>query len=340
MEEIHEMDEGEERDEGAALPGRIHVLNAFLRTPWAILPEQLAVLEEIVLRHVAGEKLSAEEIHARTAGAARPAEARRGAVAVLPVFGTIVPRADLLTEVSGATSAERLGRRFDELMQDPQVDAVVLDVNSPGGQVWGVQELSQQIFEARGAKPVIAVAQHLMASAAYWIGSAADEIVMTPSAEAGAIGVFAVHQDLSVQLANRGIRTSLISAGRYKVEGNPFEPLGEEARAAIQASVNENYAAFVGSVARNRGVGAEQVRAGFGEGRLVSARQAVEMGMADRIGSVDQVVRELLSGYRPAARQAVGAVSLPLQPEASSDPGAADREREAQRLRDYVQVYR
>lgn len=271
-----------------------YVMKAFVEIPWAILPHKLAILEEIVIRHVSGEKLDTEEIQMRIHGAKRPADKRMGSVAVLPLFGTIFPRANLMTQVSGATSAEMFGMQFDELMKDAEVRAIVMDVDSPGGQVSGIEELSQKIYEARGNKPIVAVANHTMDSAAYWIGTAANEIVITPSGEVGSIGVFAVHQDISKQLEQDGIKLTMIKEGKYKAESNPWEPLSEEAKSAIQVSVSEYYDAFVNSVARNRGVELDDVRNGFGEGRTVGANRAVELGMADRIGTLDETVDRMI----------------------------------------------
>ncbi len=280
-----------------------YVLQAFIETPWAILPHKLAILEEIVARHVSGEKLDAEEVQTRIHGARRPADRRIGSVAVLPLFGTIFPRANLMTEVSGATSAERFGAQFSELINDPDVGAVVLDVDSPGGMVSGVEELSKRIYEARGKKPIVAVANHLMASAAYWIGTAADEIVVTPSGEVGSVGVFAVHEDISGALEQDGIKISLISEGKYKTEGNPYQALTEEARTAIQVRVSEAYDAFIKAVARNRDVKPASVRNGFGEGRVVGSRQAIELGMADRMGTLEETIDRLLSPAAPLSSQ-------------------------------------
>lgn len=315
-----------------------YVLQAFIETPWAILPNKLAVLEEIVTRHVSGEKLSAEEIQARIHGAVRPPARQVKSVAVLPLFGTIFPRANMMTQVSGATSAEQFGAQFAQLLADPNVSAIVLDVNSPGGQVSGVEEVSQQIYAARGQKPIVAVANHLMASAAYWIGTAADEIVVTPSAEVGSIGVFAVHQDVSARMEKEGVKVNMISRGKYKVEGNPYEPLGEEARAAIQTSVDEFYAMFTNAVARNRGVKPAAVRNGFGEGRVVSAQQALELGMADRIGTLEETVSRLFnSGVAAAKAETTINNSAEAESSALSEP---ELNHEAQRLRDYVKVYK
>lgn len=298
---------------------RTYVLQAFVETPWAILPNKLAVLEEIVARHTAGEKLDAEEIQARIHGSARPENRTVNSVAVLPLFGTIFPRANMMTEISGATSAEQFGAQFSALMDDPNIDAIVLDVNSPGGQINGVEELANKIFAARGTKPVVAVANHLMASAAYWIGTAADQVVVTPSSEVGSIGVFAAHKDMSKALEMDGIKVSMISAGKYKLEGNPYEPLAEEARANLQERVNEAYDMFISAVARNRGANPDDVRNGFGEGRTVSAQQAVRLGMADRVSTLEETVNRLLQNLP-------GAMS-------SSDSQRAEKLREAQSLR-------
>ena len=320
---------------------RSYILNAFSRTPWAILPRQLIVLQEIVVRHVSGEKLDAEEVETRVHGARRPSTDRRmSTVAVLPLFGTIFPRANLMTQMSGATSAELFGKEFAQLVKDPEVSAIVIDADSPGGTVDGIEELSNQIYDARGTKPIVAVVDHLMASAAYWIGTAADEVVISPSGEAGSIGVFAVHEDWSKALDQEGIKVSLVSAGKFKTEGNPYEPLAEEAKGAIQSRVNDYYDAFVTAIARNRGVKVSDVRNGFGEGRVVGARQAVALRMADRVGTLEETVDRLLSrSPGPATSQAKEFVNDPHALDAS-DPAQADFEHEAQRLRDYVQVYK
>jgi len=326
-----------------------YILNAFLEYPWAILPTKLVILEDIVLRHVRGEKMDAETVQAQLHGAARPQERSASGVAVLPLFGSIFPRANMMTALSGATSTDAFGMRFDELLNDPQVSAIVLDVDSPGGQVGGVEELSQKIYNARGKKPVVAVVNHMMASAAYWIGTAADEVVMTPSARAGSIGVFAVHQDISKALENDGVKVTLISAGKYKTEANQFEPLSDEARANVQASVDETYETFIDAVARNRGVSSSIVRSDFGEGRMVSAREAVKLGMADRIGTLEETVNALLNRTNQPISSGANSASTDIpnvnvadeSPASSTDANPGDdTEHEAKRLRDYLDVYK
>jgi len=268
-----------------------YILQAIYETPWAILPGKLADIVAVAQRHAAGERL-APEVVAEIAAAANGRQAARqaGAVAVLPVIGTIIPRGDLLAESSGAVSAQRLSANFRAALADPAVGAIVLDIDSPGGSVYGVEELASEIYKARGVKPVVAVADHLAASAAYWLAVSADEIMVAPSGDVGSIGVFAIHADYSRAIDQEGVTVSLVSAGKFKTEGNPYAPLGDEARAAMQVRVNDFYGAFTKAVARGRGVSAATVREGFGQGRVVGAAEAVAQGMADHIGTLDDAI--------------------------------------------------
>ncbi len=212
-----------------------HIARWVMETPWAILPSKLAAILELLALRVAGERLTEEEIRARIGAAARPVHRVTGNVAVLPLFGTISHRAGMMAESSGGTSTERFTSLFRQALADPNVGAIVLDVNSPGGSVEGVDELSSEIFTSRGTKPIVAVANGMATSAAYWIATAADELVAIPSGQVGSIGVWAAHEDDSVYLEKLGVKVSLIKAGRHKAEENPFEPLSDEARSAIQA---------------------------------------------------------------------------------------------------------
>ena len=274
------------------------IWQAVTTSAWAILPVKLGDIIDVLTLRRAGVRLSDEEIHARleAAGvvAAKPTQARsQGSIAVLPLYGTIAPRIGSMAEASGGTSTERFGQMFRAAMADPQIGAVVIDVDSPGGAVAGVPELADEIYASRGSKPIVAVANQMAASAAYWIASAADEFVASPSADVGSIGVYAAHQDVSGALAQEGIKTTLISAGKYKVEGNPYEPLSEEARAALQESVDEAYDLFVSHVARHRGVSPADVRNGYGQGRVLSAKRAKAVGMVDRVETLDATIERL-----------------------------------------------
>lgn len=278
------------------------VLTAFYSSPWAIIPDRLPVIRAVLHRWASGEKLTRDEIEAAVGDAPQVAANRRAqssprGIGVIPVLGVVAQRT--AGDISSAgTATDTVQRMFRSMMNDSSIDAIVLDIDSPGGSVYGVQELASTIFEARGRKKVIAHANSLAASAAYWIGAAADEFVVTPGGEVGSIGVVAAHEDHSLQLANEGVDVTLISAGKYKVEGHPFGPLDDEARAAIQSSVNDYYDAFVGAIAKYRGVNASDVRNGFGEGRTVHANDAVKENMADRVESFDATIDRLMTAPR------------------------------------------
>lgn len=290
---------GTEPSERDSEPRYSHVLQAVVDTPWAILPAKFAAIRDLLALRATGVRLTADEIQQHIGAAPTGGGARSvGSVAVLPLRGTLIPRADLMTEMSGGTSLERWTAAFRQAVADPGVSAIVLDVDSPGGSVFGVQEAADVVYKARGGKPVAAVANSLMASAAYWIGVAADELVVTPSGEVGSIGVFGAHEDMSQALQQAGVTVSLISAGKFKTEGNPFEPLSADARDAMQSRVNDYYQAFTQAVARGRNTNVAAVRAGFGEGRVVGARQAVTLGMADAVGTLDETINRLARGKR------------------------------------------
>lgn len=280
-----------------------HVVKQVMERPWAILPGTLAAIRDLVALRAGGERLTNEEIRERISGPSWAArDARRGgrqaartqttggAVAVIPVAGVIIPKANLFSDISGGTSVQQFQEDFLAAMNDRDVGAVVLDIDSPGGSADLLPELAATMRSVRGQKPVLAVANTLMASAAYWIGSQADEVAVSPSGLAGSIGVFASHQDFSAALEKEGVDVTLISAGKYKTEGNPFEPLSDDALAHIQELVDDAYAAFTSDVSKGRKVPVADVRGGFGEGRVLTAKQAVSEGLADRVESLEQTI--------------------------------------------------
>lgn len=257
-------------------------------------------------RGLEGLKFDGAELHAdlaiATPRSSRDVEDNDRAVAVIPITGTIANRG-----MSMSTGALNVGRQIDRAVADARISAIVLDVESPGGTVGGVPELAAKIFAAREKKPVVAVANDLMASAAYWIGSAASEVVASPSSEMGSIGVFTVHEDWTEWLENEGIKVTEISAGKFKTEGAPWKPLSDEAREFIEARAQGVYTSFVGDVARfrsgplGREVTSEEVMKGFGQGRVLDADAAMKAGLADRVATLDQVITELLDAPSAAA---------------------------------------
>lgn len=280
-----------------------HVLRAFAESPWAIVPERLEAIREMLAVRASGGVFTEEEIRLRI-GARTPAPRgrARGSVAVIPLYGVLAPRADMFTQVSGGTSLQGFQAALREAASDASVDAILLDVDSPGGSTDQVAETAELVRAVGKQKPVWAVANTDANSAAYWIASQATRFSVTPSGTVGSIGVFAAHQDVSARDEKDGVKTTLVSAGKFKVEHSPFEPLTDEAREAIQGRVNEFYGMFVKDVARGRRVSVDAVRQGFGEGRVQTAKQAVEQGMVDAVETLD----EALAGVARAAAKPSG----------------------------------
>lgn len=275
-------------------------LLAFLRDEvWGLPVETLSLLVQGVMNW--------PDMEWAAAFGRQPAPASRaGTIAVIPVHGMLEARASILDEYFGVTSLEAIRAAFRDAMGDPNVKAIVLDIDSPGGSVAGVTELANEIRAARGqGKAIVAHANTLAASAAYWIGSQAEELVVSPSGSVGSVGVVAVHQDFSRALDAEGITTTLIHSGEFKTEANPFEPLSDEAKAHLQERSDTHYQQFLADVAKGRGTTVENVRSTYGKGRLVLARQALASGVVDRIEPFDATLARMSKangGAQPSVR--------------------------------------
>jgi signal peptide peptidase SppA len=282
-----------------------NILRAVSAHPWAIHRPKLDQIREFLNFRAQGGILTAEEIAANTAAARAPRESnRRAAVAVLPLFGTLtlrtVPMSDVGTPVLAAS------RAFDALMADDTIDTILLEFDTPGGTVDGIPEFADKVYEARSKKKIVAIANTMAASAGYWIYTAAEERIISPSAVVGSVGVYMCHLDFSKQNEMIGVSPSYISYGEHKVEGNYDAPLSESARAYFQAEVDKVGETFVKAVGRNMGVTPDTVRKTFGGGHVFQAKDAVDRGMADRVASFDETLERLATTRRrsPAGRSA------------------------------------
>ncbi len=271
--------------------------------PWAITPDMLQEIGSIYTTHLRGEKLDLAQIEAAL-GRPLNNEHRRyeviDGVAVLPIHGVIAKRMNLFSEISGGVSTELLARDLDQALADPDVNSIILDIDSPGGTVDGTSELGGRVLAAREQKQIIALANGTMASAAYWIGSAASRVfVAAETTVVGSIGVVATHMDQSERDKKLGITVSEISAGRYKRIASRHEPLSTEGRASIQGQVDYLYSLFVDAVAQQRGVDTETVLQNMADGRVFIGQQAIDAGLVDGISTLDALIAELAAG--PAA---------------------------------------
>lgn len=219
----------------------------------------------------------------------------RKGVALITVEGSLVNRGAYIGAASGLTSYEGVTAQFAAAAADPDVKTILLDLDSPGGEASGAFELADFVHAVAQEKPVVAIVNALAASAAYAMASGATRIVMTPSGVAGSIGVVMLHLDQSRRMDQLGVTPTLIYAGGHKVDGNPFEPLPEAVRADLQAEVDQIYAMFVATVARGRSnLTEDAIRAT--EARTCLGAEAVEIGLADDVGTFVDIAEELQSG--------------------------------------------
>jgi signal peptide peptidase SppA len=228
-----------------------------------------------------------------------------GDIAVIPVAGEISQKPTIWTELFGGTSSERLVAAIRGAVQEPTVGAVVLDVDSPGGSVFGLAEAASAIRELRGSKPILAVANPVMASAAYYLAAQADEIVATPSSLVGSIGTIAIVPDPTELYNKAGIRLEVFHYGERKAETMP--PLDDAGRDAIQSQVDYYGRMFEADVAAGRGVSRATIRAKYGRGAIFNADEALSAGLVDRIATRDEMLSDLMAGRRPKPRMAAQA---------------------------------
>lgn len=236
----------------------------------------------------------------------------RDGVAIVPMVGPIMRYANLFSDISGATSTEILARDLRTAIDDPLIDAIVIESNSPGGAVAGINELADMIYEGRKAKPIVAYADHEMGSAAYWISSAADEIVVDRTAVVGSVGAVMTILDTRQREERGGVRRVEIVSSHSPNKRISID--SDEGRAKLQQIVDDLGEVFVQAVARNRAVTAAKVLADFGGGGLLVGERAVEAGLADRLGSLEQVVAELSANRKQSFFPRVLGMKTPKGP--------------------------
>ena len=298
------------------------LLAEFLSTPWALMPERLNAVSAVMARWSSHAPATAEVLAgidtdklAREARRQTATSVSGGGIAVLPLYGVITQRGNMIEDVSGpgSVSTQKFAAALRQALADESVSQILIDIDSPGGSVYGVAELADEIVAARAQKPIIAIANSLAASAAYWIGCSASEFYVTPGGEVGSIGVWQAHFDYSQALAAEGVTPTLISAGTYNVEGNPYAPLEPEAQAFMQSRVDDYFLAFSKAVAKGRGVPIAQVRNGMGQGRVLGADAALEQNMVDGIVTLDEAIRKMLVKARAQAKTKGSRIGLAAQ---------------------------
>ncbi|EII3108178.1 S49 family peptidase [Vibrio parahaemolyticus] len=302
-------------------------LEYLLSTAWALDERLLSVMGQLAARDVDSLDLSelkttAENLPQYQAVMAKDGKAlgqclelREGGVAVLHVNGVISRYATWFQAICGGASTQLVAKEFNEALNNPSVKAIVLNIDSPGGQADGIHELAEMIHAARGDKPIVAYVGGTGASAAYWVACAADELVIDATAMVGSIGVVATltrYKD-----TDEGVeRLEFVSSQSPKKR---LDPASKEGRADWQGRLDQMADVFIDRVARNMGVTRETVLSDFGQGGVLIGQNAVDQGMAHRLGSLEGVISQLAERKHKMTDKKTKAVTLPAATEASTD---------------------
>lgn len=268
-----------------------------LNAPWAIEPAKLLEIQGIYETHLRGEKI---DIAAVEASLGRPLDNKKSSyqvvdgVALVPIEGVMAKKMNLFAQISGGTSTQIIRNQLIEATNDPSVHSIILLVDTPGGTVDGTQLLADGIRDAGKVKPTVALACGCMASAGYWAGSAASKVYISDLTTAvGSIGVVTSHMDVSRAEEARGVKTTEITAGKYKRIASQYAPLTAEGLKSMQDQVDYLYGIFVDAVANNRGVSTEKVLADMADGRIFVGQQAIDAGLVDGVATLDALISQL-----------------------------------------------
>ncbi len=310
--------------------------------PWLIHPDQLHLQIERVLAHKTcptprqmarsrkkriqeAKDSPARAVQAFGDGSLHPSEAAAeqsnpskairsvgGRIGLIGIHGPVQQRMSSELEKAEGTPLDYVDYAFDALMDDTSVEAIILHFDTPGGGIFGLQELADKIYQARGQKKCYGMVDSMACSAGYWLASACETLICTPGGLVGSVGVYMIHVDQSKALEEEGIKVSVVKAGKYKAERTSSEPLSDDARDFMQETVDKDYALFCKTLSRNRNCSVADVRANFGQGRTVDADAALAANMIDRCMSFGELMTKLMgskssqaSGGRRAAETEV-----------------------------------
>jgi len=265
-----------------------------ITSPWAITPECLHEIQQIYAAHMGGDKIEWDKIQV-SIDSFRPSMSDslyhvEDGVASIPIEGPITKGSSFLSFLIGGTNIDQVSMAFTEALADDSVNSIMLLINSPGGSIQGVQEFAAQIYAARREKEICAYCDGVMASAAYWIGSAADKVYISGKTNLiGHIGVVLTHT------TSKWDDETKFYAGKYKHIDAGGE-LNDEDKEILQSRVDYVYSIFVEDIAKFRGVSTETVLPKMAEGRVFIGKQAVDAGLVDGISTYDQVHQGLAVG--------------------------------------------
>jgi len=279
-------------------------LNFLMSQPWALDKRLLSIMGDIANRDAGNLEMSdfvPAALEGRSgAKVGKKMEIREGGVALIHVDGVISRYAGMFDDICGGTSTEALARDLTQAREDMAVKSIVLYIDSPGGHADGIHEFAEMVHQIRSEKPIIAYVGGEACSAAYWLASAADEVVMDATARVGSIGTV-INIRRRKQREDDAFETLEIVSSQSP--NKRLDPGSKEGREAYQQQLDELADVFIDRVARNMGVSVDTVLKEFGGGGVRIGQSAVDKGMAHRLGSLEGVIAELQKGKKTTMKE-------------------------------------
>lgn len=269
-----------------------HLATRIFDTPLLIAPQKLEVILAVLAPRLGLEAPASAAAQTPTTRSQRKSyEVTPDGIAIIPIEGTLVHKSYGIDALSGLRAYTDIQEEIEDAATDPAIKAILLDVDSPGGELAGAFDAADTIFAARSAKPLFAVANNDAFSAAYLLASGAERIYVSRTSGVGSIGVIVSHLDMSGNDEKMGYKYTIIHAGARKADFNPHAPLSEGARDVLEAAVERTYQLLVSSVARNRGLLESAIRTT--EAALYFGSDAVNLKLADRTGTRQDALADL-----------------------------------------------
>lgn len=276
--------------------GESHLIANLSAMPWCLYPQMFKTFEEVLnnkyILNMNVTQLKEQQMESN------PVVMKSGSVIngkqIIPIQGTLMKKAYTTQSVSGGTrTLENIQADLRSAYNNPEIESIILDIESPGGSAAGVSETAHLIREISKKKDVVALGGGYLTSGAYWLAAAASEIYVSNTTMVGSIGVIQAHVSMADKLKREGLKVTLIKAGQYKGAGHPAFDLSEEDLKNMQARVDSLYAVFMQDVATYRGVSIEKVSKEWADARVFTGQEAVDNGMVDGIASLDEVLSSI-----------------------------------------------
>jgi signal peptide peptidase SppA len=300
-----------------------HLATRIFDTPLLIAPQKLEVILAALAPRLGIEAPPVSAAVSVERASRKPYEVTPDGIAIIPVEGTLVHKTRGIDALSGLRSYVDIQQEIEDAATDPTIKGILLEIDSPGGEVAGAFDVADTVYSARATKPLIAVANNDAFSAAYLLASAAQRIYVSRTSGVGSVGVIVSHLDVSGNDEKMGYRYTIVSAGARKADFNPHAPLSEEAKSVLEGEIARTYGLLVNTVARNRGLPEAAVRGT--EAGLFFGSDALNVKFADRLGTRQDALADLRAVIAPAgvSIQTQGRTNMHEEPLAAETQASA-----------------